>query len=128
MSVGEYIVDNLRQDELKSENPLHNLILELYEQEMKQPGFSARKFFVAHVNPEVSRLASDLVAREYTLSKIHKRIKEIKKDEELLEELVPRIVLELKWKIAHCFISRIASLAGSLGRDALRAMSDNGNF
>ena len=27
MSVGEYIVDNLRQDELKSENPLHNLIL-----------------------------------------------------------------------------------------------------
>jgi DNA primase len=99
MSVGEYIVDNLRQDELKSENPLHNLILELYEKEMKQPGFSARKFFVAHANPEVSRLASDLVAREYILSKIHKRIKEIKKDEELLEELVPRIVLELKWKI-----------------------------
>lgn len=99
ISVGEYIVDNLRQDELKSENTLHNLILELYESQMQQPGFSARKYFVTHSNPEVSRLASDLLAREYILSKIHKKNKEVKKDEELLEELVPRIVLELKWKI-----------------------------
>lgn len=99
MSVGEYIVHNLRQDELKSENPLHNMILELYEEQMKQPGFSVRKYFVSHPNPDVSRIASDLIAREYILSKIHQRSGEIKKDDELLDSLVPRVVNELKWKM-----------------------------
>ena len=99
MSVGEFIVQSLRQDELKSENPLHNLVLELYEEQMKQPGFSARKYFVSHTDPQISRLASDLMAWEYILSKIHNRTGEIKKEYELLVSLVPRVVNELKWKL-----------------------------
>ncbi len=120
MSVGEYIIFQLKQDELNSENQLHNQILEMYEQNMAQPGFSARKFFVAHTNPEISRISSDLVAREYVLSKIHKRIKEVKKDDELLSELVPKLVIELKWKIVKIRLEQ--------KRQQLKAAQDLNDF
>jgi DNA primase len=113
MSVGEFIVQSLRQDELKSENPLHNLVLELYEEQMKQPGFSARKYFVSHTDPQISRLASDLMAREYILSKIHNRTGEIKKDYELLVTLVPRVVNELKWKLVKVRLEQKGQLLKS---------------
>ncbi|ASB48991.1 DNA primase [Alkalitalea saponilacus] len=99
MKVGEYIVNELRQDELKSENPVYNLILEEYEEQMKLPGFIANKYFISHSNPDISHLATDLIAREYPLSKIHKKHGAIKSDTDLLSILVPKVVLELKWKL-----------------------------
>ncbi|TCO10894.1 DNA primase [Natronoflexus pectinivorans] len=99
MLVGEYIVNELRQDELKSENPVYNLILEEYEEQMKTSDFIANKYFISHSNPDISQLATDLIAREYPLSKIHKKHGVIKSDTDLLAILVPKVVLELKWKL-----------------------------
>jgi DNA primase len=98
MSAGEYILQELKQDELKSLNPVHNLIITLYEENMSVPGFKAQRFFVTHPNPDISRLASDLVAREYQLSRIHKKYGGIKTDEDILDKLVSRVVIELKWR------------------------------
>ena len=101
MSVGEYIVSELKQDELQSTNPVHNLILNLYEEHIDDKDFSADKFFVNYPDPDVSRLASDFLVPKHTLSKIHEKLGTLKKTEELLEELVPRVVLELKWKMVN---------------------------
>jgi len=54
---------------------------------------------VNYPDPDVSRLASDFLVPKHTLSKIHEKTGTLKKTEELLEELVPRVVLELKWKM-----------------------------
>ena len=99
MSVGEYVVSELKQDELQSTNPVHNIILSLYEEHFGDKDFSAGKFFVNYPDPDVSRLASDFLVPKHTLSKIHEKTGTLKKTEELLEELVPRVVLELKWKM-----------------------------
>ncbi|MDR2927556.1 MAG: DNA primase [Cytophagaceae bacterium] len=99
VSVGEYIVSELKSDDLKSLNPVHNQVLQLYEEHADDPDFVASKFFINHSDTEVSRLASNLLAHKHTLSKIHKRTGIVKETEELLVDIVPRVVIELKWKM-----------------------------
>jgi DNA primase len=106
MSVGEYIVHELRQDELKSENPVYAKMLQLYEENMAKTTFSANRFFVNHPDPAISHLATDLIAREYQLSRIHTKLAVIKNDGDILEKLVPKVVTELKWKLVKHRISQ----------------------
>ena len=89
MSVGEYIIHSLKEDELRSTNPLHDQILNEYEENISTPGFLAHRYFVSHPNPLISSLTTDLIAREYQLSRIHSKYGPVKKDEELLDVLVP---------------------------------------
>jgi DNA primase len=53
---------------------------------------------VASTDTEVSRLATDLIAKEYSLSRIHSKNGEVATEEDLLENLVPKVVTELKWR------------------------------
>ena len=98
VTVGEYIISELRKDDIVSENPLHNLVLELYEKAKKGDGFSALKFFVNNPNLEITKLASDIIGKEYELSKIHDRFGGVPLEAELLIEHVPKVVTELRLK------------------------------
>lgn len=98
ISVGEYIIAELRQDELESSNPLYNKLMELYEENYMNDGFSSSHFFVASPDSQISSLATDLIAREYPLSRIHEKLGFSKKEKDCLDELVPKVVTELKWK------------------------------
>ena len=73
-------------------------MLDLYEAVMDKMEQTALKFFVNNQDIEVSQLASDLVGREYVLSKIHEKFGATIKEDAILHELVPKTVLELKWK------------------------------
>src|SRR5690554_5025829 len=118
MTVGQYIVHALREDELESRNPLHNEMLEAYESQHQKAGFQAQRFFVSHSNPAISSLASDLIAREYHLSRIHNKYGQVNKDEDVLPALVPRVVTELKWKMVKIRMEEV--------RQALKEAQDQG--
>lgn len=118
MTVGQYIVHALREDELESRNPLHNEMLEAYESHHQKAGFQAQRFFVSHSNPAISSLASDLIAREYHLSRIHNKYGQVNKDEDVLPALVPRVVTELKWKMVKIRMEEV--------RQALKEAQDQG--
>jgi len=98
VSVGEYIVAELRQDELESVNPLYNRMMELYEENFRNENFSSSRFFVSSSDNRISSLATDLIAHEYSLSRIHDKLGVVSTEEDLLDELVPKVVTELKWK------------------------------
>ncbi len=99
ITVGQYILNELRNDDLRSVNPLYNLVLEEYEHAQAEGSDPiGMRFFVNHANAEISQLASDLLGNEYTLSKIHLRFTTIKDEKELLINLVPKVVAELKLK------------------------------
>jgi DNA primase len=98
VSVGEYIVTELRQDELESVNPLYNKVMELYEANCKNDNFSSSGFFVSSSDSQISSLATDLIAGEYPLSRIHQKMGVVATEEDLLTDLVPKVVTELKWK------------------------------
>ncbi|MGQ1890228.1 DNA primase [Thermophagus sp. OGC60D27] len=98
LTVGEYIIAELRQDELESVNPLYNQIMKLYEENFKNQDFKASHFFVSHADSRISGLATDLIAKEYSLSRIHNRGGKVEKESDRLDELVPKVVTELKWR------------------------------
>ena len=95
-TVAEYVIGELDYDGLSFENPLHQKVLDEYRQHLNDADFQPERYFLNHTDGNVSRLAADLIADRYVLSKVHARSGNLVPDEDRLLELVPRIVLELK--------------------------------
>jgi DNA primase len=94
--VAEYIAGDLEQDELKLENPTYRQILEEASERCNQEGFISERYFLNHSDPEISRIAADLVSDKYPLSKIHSKLKKMEEEVDRLVELVPYEVLNYK--------------------------------
>ena len=83
-------------------------MLDEYEHAVANRNVSvSMRFFVNHIYAEISRVASDLLGTEYTLSKIHQRFSNVKPEREMLIDLVPKVVFEFKLQnvkkqIAEC--------------------------
>ena len=96
VTVGEYILRELKSDSITCFNPLHNKAIELYENASVNEGFTALKFFVNNQDVEMGKLASDLIGREYDLSKKLEKFGSVTDEIDLLYEHVPKVVTELK--------------------------------
>ncbi|MDR2622688.1 MAG: DNA primase [Dysgonamonadaceae bacterium] len=94
--VTEYIVEELKQDNLKFSNPFYQQILEEAFTRYKNPDFHAEKYFRNHVDPNISKLAIDLSTDKYIESKIHSRYNPVPKEEKKLFDLVPYVVINYK--------------------------------
>lgn len=97
LTVIEYISTDLKQDELQFHNPLHRKILAEAEAHLHDPNFTAERYFLAHPDPEISKLAADMISERYQLSKSNRQA--ITKDEERLHELVPHQLIDFKFAI-----------------------------
>jgi DNA primase len=99
VSVGKYILDELAKDGLTFGHPLYAKMLELFDANAAKPGFVAEHFFGQHPDPQVSRLATDLLADRYVLSKIYTKMSKVEEESDRLIELVPRVIFEFKNKL-----------------------------
>ena len=96
ISVIEYISEEFKRDNLSFTNPKYKQILDEGIQHLNDEGFSAKKFFGFHPNQEISILAADLQSDRYQLSKYHSKGQKILNDEEILFDIVPHIINDLK--------------------------------
>ena len=94
ITVIEYISADLKQDALYFQNPLHRKLLEEAEIHQNEPNFSTERYFLAHTNPQISRMAADMINERYRLSKSNEQA--ITKDEERLHELIPHLLIDFK--------------------------------
>ena len=101
LTVTECIASGLKEDELQFYDPLHRLVLQECETHLDDPNFNPERYFIAHPDPAVSKLAVDLVSDRYQLSKYHSKGQKIVSDEERLYELVPRLLLDFKLSIVE---------------------------
>lgn len=99
ITVIEYIENDLKQDELAFHNPLHRQILTEAVAHLHDEGFIAERYFVAHPDPNISRLCTELISDRYQLSKYHSKGQKIVTDEERLVELVPNLMINFKYAI-----------------------------
>ena len=88
---------DLKQDELQFHNPLHRKILAEAEAHLHDPNFTAERYFLAHPDPTISKLAADMINDRYQLSKSNSQA--MVKDEERLHELVPHQLIDFKLAI-----------------------------
>lgn len=95
----EYVYYSLKNDELQLENPLFRQVLEESMQHFHDEHFTAHGYFSSHPDPNVSRLAADLVIDRYQLSRYHSENKKILSDKERLHELIPQLMCEYKYAV-----------------------------
>ena len=100
ISVAEYIVNEILNDELEFKNLLYRKIFEEVNNLILKGEVIEIKHFVNHEDSAVSQLAVDLLSSPYTLSRVHKRKGAMVETEDmLLKKNVPKALTEYKRKI-----------------------------
>ncbi|WP_298647851.1 DNA primase [uncultured Proteiniphilum sp.] len=102
--VTEFVRFDLERDNITFTTGLYRRIFEEAVAYMEDMHFDSGRHFLSHIDPDISRLASELMSDRYHLSKIHAKIlgEELDdKDSRLLEQnllnsYVPRATTELK--------------------------------
>lgn len=97
ITVTEYVISDLKQDELAFHNPLHRQILTEAAAHLHDQGFTAERYFVAHPDPTISKLSVELISSRYQLRK--SQVQQMVTDEERLYELIPRLMINFKCAI-----------------------------
>ena len=97
ISVGQFVLEEIENDGLRSDNALINKILDLFVENLDNESFNPVQFFINHSDPQISQMASDLLTEKYIESKRWKKGGAfVESEEELLDLLVPKIVQEYK--------------------------------
>jgi len=100
ISVAEYVVNEILNDELEFKNLLYRQVFEEVNNMIQKGEVIEIKHFVHHENPSISQLAVDLLSSPYSLSKVHSRKGATMETEDmLLKKNVPKALIEYKRKI-----------------------------
>lgn len=96
ISVVQYVANDLKTDDISFFNNLHQMILEEAVKYIAQGGDNISRFFLTHMNPDISKLTAELVSDKYQLSKYHSKGQTLQTDDERLDELIPMLLLNYK--------------------------------
>lgn len=100
VTVGEYIINELAEDELLLLNPRLQKIQQEYRKCYNtMPDFSPARYFTAHPDPEISSVVADILSEPYELSKMWVLLDTtLRSEESMLTELLPKVVDNYKMK------------------------------
>ncbi len=101
LSIAEFIANDLAHDEIVFQSPLCNTILAEAVQNLSDPDFVAAAYFLMHPDTDISRLAVEVIEAKQPLSKFYDKDETIVKDEDRLEELASRLLLDFKFALVH---------------------------
>ena len=118
LTVAEYISYNLAEDDLKFADPLANTILAETVEQSHREDFNAAPYFSQHPEYAISRLASDLLAEKYSLSKSL----EYKVTQESLLQQVERLLLGWRRNIVDARLKDILQQIAACGDDSDKAV------
>ena len=99
VSVTEYVVSELEMDSITFTTPIFAEVVRELQQHIGEPEFIAERHFITHANPELSRLAVDLIEEKYQLSKSHQ--KALVSEDCRLVELMTRLMVEYKHSLVE---------------------------
>jgi len=100
ISVAEYIINEILNDDLEFKNLLYRKAFEEVHEFIKKGEVIDIKHFVNHEDTELSNLAVDLLSSPYVLSKLHKKKgASVETEEMILKKTVPKAIIEYKRKI-----------------------------
>ncbi|MBQ7162705.1 MAG: DNA primase [Bacteroidales bacterium] len=107
VSVLEYIMEELQIDQVTFSDPCYRKMYEEACQHISDPNFVAERYFLQHQDSQVSLTAAELVTDRYELSKIYlpedndsmSFRKKVKREEDMLGELIPHLIEDWKYKI-----------------------------
>ena len=99
MTVAEYVASEFEMDQITLSTPLFAKLLNELLQHIGESSFTAERYFVAHANPTLSRLAVDLIEEKYQLSKYHSKTQTVLSEADRLCDLIPHLIIDYKLSI-----------------------------
>ncbi|MDD4107210.1 MAG: DNA primase [Prolixibacteraceae bacterium] len=118
VTVGEFMVEELQNDDLVSENTLFRQIFNDVKNNLGNNRFDPWKFFIYHTDANVSKLATDLLSEKFIESKRWSKAGAYtEKEEEILDFLVPKIIYEYKLKKVKLMLAEIEKLIETASKE-----------
>ncbi len=106
LTVGEYIISEILNDDLQSKDPTIQQIFDEFASHLDEEYFNPERFFVSHDNNKVNSLVSGLLMDKHIPSTIWTtKGAHLEKEEDILAELVPRLVEEYKLRQVKIMIN-----------------------
>ena len=105
-TAAEFVAADLNGDEIALSTPLFAQVLDELLQHIGDEGFSAERYFVTHANPQISRLAVDLVEEKYQLSKYHSKTQTVIDEADHLVDIIPHLLNDYKLAIVEIDLKR----------------------
>lgn len=100
ISVAEYIINEIQDDELEFKNLIYKKIFEEFRDHLEKGEILTSRYFINHADEEISKLAADLLSTSYGLGKIwRKRENYIETEDMKLKNTIPETLLLYKRKI-----------------------------
>lgn len=100
ISVADYIISEIRNDELEFENLVYNNLFETAAQLLHENKVIEKQFFINHSNPNIAKVSASLMTNRYNLDPFWKKHgTHIETEEEKLPNLVPNLIIQYKRKI-----------------------------
>lgn len=118
VSVGEFIVRELAEDDLELLNPVFRAIQTEYQQQYESPSFIPARHFIAHPDIKISTVAANILSEPYELSKIWYKMDNYVETEQMkLAELLPKILDNYKMR-------RVEMLSREIDNRILESQND----
>ncbi|MCF6334022.1 MAG: DNA primase [Draconibacterium sp.] len=118
LSVGEFMIQELENDDLVSENPLFKKIFYEVRDNLDNEKFDSWKHFVNHPDGEISQLATNLLSEKYVESKRWSKAGAFtEQEEDILDILIPKIINRYKFrkiKIMQAEIEKAINVASDV--------------
>ena len=96
VTVTEFVASEFDMDKIAFTTPLFAEVLDELRVHASEPDFVAERYFIAHHNPALSRLAVDLIEEKYQLSKYHSKTQTVLSDVDRLAEIVMHLMDDYK--------------------------------
>lgn len=117
ITVAEFVKHELMTDDITFYTPIHNQILDeafskcveakktrKHISSDKSEGvqnviFNTEKYFISHINGDISLLSTNVISSKYQLSKYHSKTQKILKEEDRLIEILNNVLFGYKYAI-----------------------------
>jgi len=100
ISVAEYIINEIQDDELEFKNLIYKQMFEEYHDHLEKGEILSSRYFINHTDEEISKLAADLLSTSYGLSRIWRQHENYVETEDMkLKKIVPETLVSYKRKI-----------------------------
>jgi DNA primase len=98
-TVGEFIVNEVTNDDLEMSNPIFRQIFEEYQHHVIENKTMEGKYFINHEDKGIRNISADLLSISYDLSKIWRKHENYVETEEMkLKEILPETLIAFKNK------------------------------
>ena len=98
-SIGDLIILTLEADEIQPPIPVYQTMIDEFKQHSKEEGFKAETFFKFHPDPQVCKMAVEMIAEKYRVADSD--------SEKRIGELVTRLLFEIKLTVINIQVEEL---------------------